>query len=270
MACPGSSGALPLDLPGETVALTWSGGTLQTWVLDVDDEKGVVLLLHGWAGRRASMLDRTRMLTRAGYSVVAPDLPAHGESTGNLVTFGIREGDAVDALLAFIHTRFPGRPRGAIGVSLGGVSLLMARRDVTLRAVVLESVFPTLTQAIDDRMRRFLTPAGTILTPLLTSAVHALRGLSPESVRPIDRIGALGCPVLVLHGSEDRSTPIGEARALFTAANQPKELWEVPGVAHVDLRAAAPTDYDARIVRFLDTHLSARSSTPPGDVHSVR
>ncbi len=254
-AWPATSGRVPNDLHGETVVVPWSGGTLQTWIFHADGEAGAVLLLHGWRGRREWMLGRVRMLLKAGYSAVVPDLPAHGESTGDAVTFGIREGEAVDALLEFMQTRFPLQPRGAIGVSLGGVSLLMARRDVPLQVVVLESVFPTLYQAVEDRMRRFLTPAGGWLTPLLVTAVELFRDVSPESVRPIDRIGSLGVPVLCLHGSEDRSTPIEEARALFAAASEPKELWEVKGAAHEDLRAAATVDYDMRIVKFLKKYL---------------
>jgi pimeloyl-ACP methyl ester carboxylesterase len=253
---PSPAVALPADVHGEDVAVPWREGTLRAWVIESEGDAGVVLLLHGWRGRRQWMLERGRLLMQAGFSVVIPDLPAHGESTGDSVTFGQREGEAVDALLDYTRTRFSGEPLGAIGVSLGGEALLMARRDVALRAVVLESVFPTLRQGVDSRMRRFLGPAGPALTPLLEFAAFALRGISTDAVRPIDRIGSLGCPLLCLHGSDDRSTPIEQARALFDAAREPKEFWEVAGAEHEDLCDAARAEYERRVVGFLKRNLA--------------
>ncbi|MHC5211129.1 MAG: alpha/beta hydrolase [Planctomycetota bacterium] len=261
---PSPARALPADLRGETVVIPWRHGTLEAWVLHADDgtgdgaDSGVVLLLHGWRGSRPWMLDRARVLLRAGYPVVVPDLPAHGTSSGDEVTFGLREGEAVDALLAYTAERFSGRPIAVVAQSLGGAALLMARRDVLPRAVVLESVFATLRDAMASRMLHFLGPLGAPLTPLLETAAGALRGVSPDEVRPIDRIGELDAPLLLMHGSEDRSTPLRQARALYDAARGSKILWEVPGAGHVDLFRVAPEEWERRVLGFLREHLGGQ------------
>jgi alpha-beta hydrolase superfamily lysophospholipase len=46
-------------------------------------------------------------------------------------------------------------------------------------------------------------------------------------------IGQLRVPVLILHGSEDRTILISEAKRLYAAAREPKEFIEVPGAYHV-------------------------------------
>jgi pimeloyl-ACP methyl ester carboxylesterase len=245
----------PAALRCADVDIPWRHGLVSGWLVEGDDALGSVLLLHGWRRDRTVMLGRAQMLASAGYSVLLIDLPAHGQSSGTTVTFGRDEGAALDAVLAFLRERFPDRPLGVIGQSLGGAQLLAARREVALDAVVLESTFPTLQQAFQARMRRYLGPLGPPTAPLLQAAVMSLRGLSAAEVRPVDRVGQLGCPLLFLHGARDRSTPLPEARQFFAAAQEPKQMWVIEGAAHGDLRAAAGSEYDRRVLEFFGQHL---------------
>jgi fermentation-respiration switch protein FrsA (DUF1100 family) len=80
-------------------------------------------------------------------------------------------------------------------------------------------------------------------------------GVARSALRPIDRMAGLGCPVLLISGVEDAHTTAADTRALFDAAQDPKELWLVDGAGHVDLHAAAPAAYAARVGAFLGRHL---------------
>jgi len=53
-----------------------------------------VLLLHGVRADRREMLGRARFLNRLGYGILLIDLPAHGESPDDHITFGAREARA--------------------------------------------------------------------------------------------------------------------------------------------------------------------------------
>jgi fermentation-respiration switch protein FrsA (DUF1100 family) len=46
-------------------------------------------------------------------------------------------------------------------------------------------------------------------------------------------IGRLQVPVMILHGTEDGAIPIAEARRVYAAAHEPKEMIEVQGAGHV-------------------------------------
>lgn len=65
------------------------------------------------------MLGRARFLQSEGYSVLLVDLPAHGESLGERITFGAREAAGVTSALAFLRNELPDERVGVIGVSLG-------------------------------------------------------------------------------------------------------------------------------------------------------
>jgi fermentation-respiration switch protein FrsA (DUF1100 family) len=217
-----------------------------------------VLLLHGVHANRTVMLGRASLLHDAGYTVLIPDFQAHGESPGEHITFGALESLDAHAALAYLRARAPGECVGAIGVSMGGAAALLGPRPLQVEALVLESVYPTIRDAVADRLRVWLGPlgaAGPALSPLLIWGVGAGVGVSDTALRPINRIGAVTAPVLVAAGTADRYTPLAESRALFARAPAPKEFWAVRGAGHEDLQAFAPAEYRRRVGGFLDRYL---------------
>jgi alpha/beta superfamily hydrolase len=62
------------------------------------------------------MLPRAELLWRAGYVVLMPDLQAHGQSTGDRISFGYLEARDAQACLRYLRERFPGL-RGVRGAS---------------------------------------------------------------------------------------------------------------------------------------------------------
>lgn len=250
-------GAPPPDLRAERVTLHDAPGrTIVGWFLPGRPGEGAALLLHGVRGNRLQMLARARWLQAQGIGSLIVDLPAHGESGGERISFGRHEAAAVDAALGWLHTRVPAERIGAIGVSLGGASLLFARRQPELAALVLESVYPTITDAVHARLAmRLGSPAATVLAPLLLWQLPLRLGLSPDALRPVDAVAALRAPLLVASGTEDRHTPWVETERLFAAAPGPGTLWPVRGAAHVDLHAFDTASYEARLLPWLQAHL---------------
>lgn len=75
-------------------------------------------------------------------------------------------------------------------------------------------------------------------------------GISREQLRPIDHIGAVACPVLIMSGADDRNTTREDTALLFAQAHEPKQLWLVEKAGHVDLHSAAPAEYEQRVLAF--------------------
>ncbi len=250
-------GAPPPDLGAEAARITdRNGQQLAGWFVPGRTGEGAVLMLHGVRGNRLQMLARARWLQREGMASLLIDLPSHGESGGDRITFGRREAPAVDAALAWLRTRLPAEKVGAIGVSLGGASLLFAERQPELDALVLESVYPTITDAVQDRLSmRLGTVAGHALAPLLLAQIPLRLGFSTEHLRPVDAISQVRAPLIVASGTADLHTRWPETEALFAAAHAPKALWPVPGAAHVDLHDFDAAAYEARLAPWLHAQL---------------
>jgi pimeloyl-ACP methyl ester carboxylesterase len=213
-------------------------------------------------GNRTSMLTRAGFLHRAGFTILAPDFQAHGESPGEHITFGELESFDAEAALAFLRQSLPGERVGIIGISMGGAATLVGNKPLSADALVLESVYPTFRDAVADRLHTWLGPfgfLGTAMTPLLIDLVAPRIGVDPSRLRPIDAIGDVTQPLLLIAGTEDRYTNLNESRALFAHATSEKELWEVSGAGHEDLHDYAPLEYEQRVGDFLILHLRSPS-----------
>jgi len=244
-------GAQPLSLaagPGQVVAASFVPAS------DGAGKAGV-LLLHGNRSDRRQMAARARFLHGQGYAVMLIDLPGQGASTARSVTFGLLEAEGVRAALEELRRRVPGKRIGVIGVSLGAASLVLCKDCPQVDAAVLESMYPTIEEAVADRLRMRLGALGVPLSRLLLWQLPLRLGISTSELRPIERMGQLKMPVMIISGSDDRHTLLAETERIFAAALAPKSLWVVPGAAHVDLHEYAPAEYERRIGEFLARHL---------------
>ena len=205
------------------------------------------------------MIDRARFLHAAGYAVLLIDFQAAGESPGKAITFGFREAKDVKASLRYIHQQLPGERVGIIGTSMGGAATILAEPEVQADAVVLEQVYPTIEQATEDRLAIHLGPMGPWLAPVLLATVHAHLDISSDQLRPIDHIGHLSMPKLMIVGDSDRHTTISESYAMFHAAIGPKDLWVIRGARHVDLCRYAGNDYQVKVLSFFNVWLRGKS-----------
>jgi len=249
-------GDVPADLPAKSVRLrTADGAPIGGWLVHGMPGAGAVLLLHGVRGDRRNMLGRARFLARLGYSVLLIDLPAHGESVADHITFGFNEAQGVKAALDDLRRELPGERIGVVGVSLGAAALVLAAPEPAPAAVVLESMYPTVEEAVADRLRLHLGTLGETLAPLLLLQLPWRLGISAAQLRPIDRLPALHAPVLIASGALDRHTTLAETERIYSVAGAPKELWIVDGAAHVDLHAFDRVGYESKVAAFLARYL---------------
>ncbi len=258
-------GSAPQELGATAVEIATSQGMVRGWYAAGTAGQGAVLLLHGVRADRRAMLPRALALHARGHGVLLIDLPAHGQSDGEMLSFGPREGLGIAAALAWLQAQQPAEKVAVIAASLGGAGLLMADLLQPPDAVVLEAVFPSMEAAVDNRVRAVLgplAPLARIATPLLLWQMPLRLGLDPYQLRPLDRLAAWNRPVMVLGGTEDRYTPPAETQQMAEAASQAQQsaqpLWLVPGAAHVDLHQFAPQAYEAQVFGFLRTHLQTR------------
>lgn len=238
---------MPADFP-VTLSIPGHGHAVAASWRDLGPATPVVLLLHGMGGDRRSTVPRARRVVRAGFSVLAIDQQAHGETPGEHITLGWRECADVRAALDWIRAKLPGRRVGVIGVSLGGASYLLQAEPGRVDALVLEAVHPDVRRATRNRV-------GALMAPLLLMQIEPRLGVSVDRLDPVRFIPGIAAPVLVVGGALDANTTAADTRALFTAARDPKELWIVPRAAHEDFSVMDPDGYDAHVVAFLQRHL---------------
>lgn len=250
------------DLPYESVAfLSADGLLLRGWF--IPGGKAAVLLAHGHASSKASMLPRAASLRRdGGYSVLLFDFRASGESEGSEATLGYRERLDLLGAIAYLKTRAEVDPEriGALGSSMGAATLLfLGEKARSLRALVADSSFATA-ETLVGRFDRWFRLPSLLFSLSVPWAIERLVALRPSDVAPQATIGDIApTPLLLIHGELDTGIPVRDAYALYEAAREPKELWIIPGAGHGEGSAIAEEEYRQRVLAFFDRYLGANS-----------
>lgn len=253
---------LPAETPADrglayqNVAFPASDGlTLRGWYLP-SHNRAAVIVGHGYSAYRR--LDQAELLARHGYGVLTFDWRAHGESDGDLCSFGYYEVRDVEGALAWLRQQPDVDPEriGILGESMGAVTAIRAAaRLPEIKAVVAASPFPTLEEGVRNVWRGTGWPAFPFV-PLQALFGRWQTGLDLDDVRPLDDVAAISPrPILILAGGQDPITGPDAGQRYYAAAGEPKELWFEPELGHLDFLAVYPAEYERRVVGFFDAAL---------------
>ncbi len=252
----------PIDAPPDGLGAeavqfeSRSGSLLRGWAIPGRAGAGAVVLAHSVRSDRREMLGRAWFLHLAGHAVVLFDQQAHGESPGERITFGYVESHDARAAVAYARSRWPEERVGYLGVSQGGAAALLGSEPLDVDALVIEAVYPTVREAVLNRIAIRLGPLAPLLAPFLLVQGTLQLGIEADAIAPIRGIASIRAPLLLLAGGEDRHTTVGESERMFAAAPEPKELWILAGAKHQDFYAFETDAYEQRILAFFERTLS--------------
>lgn len=256
----------------ERVAFASEDGTpLVGWWIPRDDALGTVVFVHGYGASKAQGLSVASFLHEGGYQVLAFDLRAHGESGGTHTTFGIEEAKDVRAALRYLAARGDvDTTRVALfGWSMGAASVLQAGPDVPeVRAFIADSGFARLGSVVSNSWEMISGLPRFPFGPVTIALASAMTGRDMGESEPARATHELGRPLLIIQGMQDPLVKPEEGEALRDAAGEGAELWLVPGTDHVNARRFHPTEYEERVLHFLDVHVASAPS-PAEDSSSL-
>lgn len=196
-----------------------------------------VLLVHGWRGRAAQFAALVRELRSEGFTVVAFDAPANGDSPGH-TTNAFEYAEAI-AQLELRHGGF----HAIVGHSFGALSAFVAlshgvqtRRLVSIAGVpdaefLLHSFaqIVRLPDASRDALNRRFVQRICAGDPQEFARLSGVRNPAPAQV-----------PLLIVHDRDDAQVPASAGLALAAAASGPATVLETIGFGHNRILAADP------------------------------
>ena len=246
-----------LGLHYEDAVFTNRGGSLELrgWLVWEGAPDSWVILVHGSGGNRAhnavNMLGLTRDLVRRGIGVLTFDLRAHGHSQGSRISVGYEERTDLQGAIDFLESVGISRDRiGVLGFSLGAVITLMtASEERGLAGLVLDSPFASLKEMVQQETSRRSGMSRAFL-PGMVLMGRLLYGVDLSSVRPLEAVRSVECPLLFIHGAEDTMVNPSHSARLFDAAEGDKDLWLVPDARHAQGYNTRPLEYVDRVADF--------------------
>lgn len=253
-----------VDVPHEEVSfLTDDDLTIRGWFFPRAETNRVVVCCTGHRGVKSELLGIGSGLWRAGNNVLLFDFRGCGQSDPAPISLAHREVMDARAAVRFVSERVPGAQIAMVGFSMGAaVSILVAATDAIVRAVVADSSFTGVREVVAHNLGKHRLPPPVVP---LTDVVNRWRyGYPFAAVRPIEMVAQIAPrPLLIIHGESDELIPVSHARQLFERAEQPKELWIVPGARHCGAYFHDRATYVRRVSRFLDGAFTAARTGRP-------
>lgn len=193
---------LPLGQGGEVIKVSTAAGNVDALFLPATTDAGaaspLVIFAHGngevidyWVAALDGFRER-------GIGVLLVEYPGYGRSAGSPSEDSIRGAmDAAYDRIVADHRVDKTRIVG-FGQSLGGGAICLLARDRSLRALILQSTFPSL--------------------DIFTASYWAPAFLLHDHFDSLSTVKNFPGPVLVIHGSGDQLIPWEQGKKLATAA----------------------------------------------------
>jgi pimeloyl-ACP methyl ester carboxylesterase len=174
----------------------------------------LMIFAHGNGELTDFWADRFDSFRVRGIGVLLVEYPGYGRSTGK------PSEDSLRAAMDAAYDRIAADPRVdrarifAMGYSLGGGAVCLLARDRPLRALILQSTFPSLA--------------------MFAARYHAPTWLIPDFFDNVAALKEFVGPVLVINGSRDTTIPWQEgerlakasSRAIFRRYDCPHACWD--------------------------------------------
>lgn len=231
MRYPQGAWDLQVESGAEDQWLTAADGTqLHAWWFPKPDARFATLFLHGNAGNVTHRVNHAHAVLSAGSAFLVVDYRGYGKSQGQPSERGLYN-DADAGYARLIQLGYPPDRIIVQGESLGTAVAadLAIRRQCA--AVILESPLISV-----GKIAKTVLP---FVGPLVVRGYDTYRKISQVHV-----------PVLVIHGEADEIVPFSQGRAVFLAANEPKQFWAVPAARHNDLLDIAGPAYVTHLRAF--------------------
>ena len=244
-----------LGLPFETHRFPSdkNSSTLDAWYVPGKDERLIVVLFHGYAASKSTILNATRVFHELGYAALLVDFYGSGGSSGDETTLGVEEARDVAAAVDYVQKTWPNRKLVLYGISMGGAAVLraIAAEKVNAHAIILEATFDTLLNTGKSRFRALGLP-GSPFTELLLFWGSLQRRFNFFSHNPVDYARSVNCPTLILHGEKDQRTTLEQARRLARSFDGHARFIAYPDVPHMAIVDARPSEWTRDIRVFLE------------------
>ncbi len=200
----------------ETLSLkTPKGKKVFTWFLPNNKKAPTIIILHGWGANAGLMLPLATPFYQYGYNVLLFDARNHGRSDSDGHSSLPRFAEDLRLAIEFLN-KHPDRHSGKIilmGHSVGaGAVLFEASQRQDISAVISLSAFAHPEWVMRRQLKRF--PLPDFVVSGIMRYIQWIIGFRFEDIAPINTACKISCPVLLVHGENDKMVPVSDALAI--------------------------------------------------------
>jgi alpha-beta hydrolase superfamily lysophospholipase len=245
-------------LAAETHTFPGAIADLEAWYMPHPAPAGVVVLFHGYIACKARLLPEAKAFHDLGYACFLVDFPGCGGSGGSTTTIGYRESEDVRLAVEYVHHTWPTVPVTIFGQSMGAAAVLrsLAFHHLDLECAILEAPFDRLLNTVRARFAMMRIPS-FLAAELLVLWGGLMLGYNGFRHNPVTYARRVRCPVLMMHGRDDRKVSCAQAMSVYNALAGEKQIHFFDNVGHESYAANCPEEWKAQVGAFLHTRILA-------------
>ena len=249
-----------LAAPTRLIAIrSQDGYVLRAHWYPVENAKRIVILAHGWHSRWSrDFCGIAPFLREQGCSLLLIEQRCHGQSGGNLISYGINERHDVERWLSWVEFYHKGTPIYLYGVSMGAATVLMATGlslAGRVRGVISDCGYSSPREIVRVTLEKSI---GKFSSPTVSAVgLNCKRrdGFNFGDYSPLEAMEQnTDIPCLFIHGDADTLVPWEMSAENFRACRAPKELLIVHGAEHGVSFLVDTDTYKQHVIHFFTAY----------------
>jgi len=222
------------------------------WVKGIDSGK-TVIFAHGYTYSLFGSVKYMKVFLKRGYNILLYDHRYHGKSGGKSCTMGFRETEDLKAITDYcVQKSTPPSLIVTHGESMGGATVLLhGAIDHRVSAIISDCPYKSVWDQFKYRLKvEYKLPAFPFLT-VADGLSKAFIGTRFRTISPINALDQVHCPVMFVHGEEDRYIPKASSIEMYRKKKGTKRLYLAKGADHAQAYISNPKEYEAQVDQFL-------------------
>ncbi|MCL2676858.1 MAG: alpha/beta hydrolase [Streptococcaceae bacterium] len=249
------------QLKKSTLTIENDGLKLDAWYVPAAQKTDkTVIVVHGFREDKSNMRQYGELFHELGYNVLMPDNRGHGESQGDMITYGYKDKYDVIKWAQLLEKNDPHVSTTLFGVSMGGGTVMMASGESSLPSSVKNIIEDCgYSNVFDELSFQAKAQYGIPKFPLLysVSLMNKIRqGWYYQQGSSTDELAKDKLPILLIHGSADTYVPTYMLDINYNAVKSgtPKEKLEVKGATHAKSFETDPSLYRKTVSDFMNQY----------------
>lgn len=213
-------------------------------------ENPTLIVLHSLGGTRQDFLKFNLPIWQQGFNLALIDMRSHGKSGGDYFTYGFHERKDVSQLIDFLEKYHKEESQNItlMGISAGGaIAISSAAYDNRIQALITISAFADLNNTIKKQVPWL----PSFWRKRAIANAEEIAKFNIEEISPINQIKKVNCPILIIHGTEDKYIPFVNGEKLFNAAKDEKLFYAVEDGNHSTVLNKGGEALRNKIVEFI-------------------
>lgn len=218
------------------------------------NSKKVVIINHGYTANHYVTYQFTDVFFEEGYNALLVDMRSHGESEGDIASYGYNESKDIGLWIQWIKSKVGEDAYiGLHGQSMGAATVLLyaGYHPENIKFVIEDCGFSSAKEAIKFQFEKAKIPFRPLYN-LIRKKTKRLYDFDFNKISPLEAIATSTVPALFIHGTSDSTVPCWMSKEMFEKKNGPKDMiYIVEGADHMKAYSTNKEKYTSIVKDFL-------------------